>query len=130
MKPSRNIEELEEIATRIRCGAGLENIGTFDVIEVTEQRLPKIFPGLKLIRVSDEQLPHAEAEANSSTNTILIRESTYQQAKSWRCVTSPLVTQDRAIEGTRPKEKSTVEQKSGTSMRRANWPHSYWHRPL
>lgn len=84
MKPSRNIDELEQIAARIRCGAGLENVGTFDVIEAVEHRLPKIFPGLKLIRVSDEQLPHAEAEANSSTNTILIRESTYQLAKDWR----------------------------------------------
>jgi len=83
MKTSRNIDELEQIAARIRRSAGLENVGTFDVIEVTEQRLPNIYPGLKLIRVSDEQLPHAEAEANSSTNTILIRESTYQQAKDW-----------------------------------------------
>jgi hypothetical protein len=84
MKPSRNIDELEQIAARVRCSAGLESVGTFDVIEVVEQRLLKIFPGLKLIRVSDEQLPHAEAEANSSTNTILIRENTYQQAKDWQ----------------------------------------------
>jgi hypothetical protein len=83
MKPSRNFDELEQVAARIRRGVGLESIGTFDVIEVAEQRLPNIYPGLKLIRVSDEQLPHAEAEANSSTNTILIRESTYQQAKNW-----------------------------------------------
>ncbi len=34
--------------------------------------------------MSDEQLPHTEAEANSSTNTIVIRESTYQQAKDWK----------------------------------------------
>jgi Zn-dependent peptidase ImmA (M78 family) len=84
MKPSRSIDELEQIAARIRRDAGLENVGAFDVIEAVENRLPKIFPGLKLIRVSDEQLPHAEAEANSSTNTILLRESTYQQAKSWQ----------------------------------------------
>src|SRR5277367_4285689 len=83
MKPSRNIDELEQIAVRIRGAAGLENVGTFDVIDVVEQRFPAIFPGLKLIRVPDEQLPHAEAEANSSTNTILIRESIYQQAKNW-----------------------------------------------
>lgn len=83
MKPSRNIDELEQFAVRIRRAAGLENVGTFDVIEVVEQRFPKIYPGLKLIRVPDEQLPHAEAEANSSTNTILIRESIYQQAKNW-----------------------------------------------
>ncbi len=83
MKPSRNIDELEQIAARMTCAAGLESVGTFDVIDAVESRFPKIFPGLKLIRVSDQQLPHAEAEANSSTNTILIRESTYQQAKDW-----------------------------------------------
>lgn len=84
MKPPRNIDELGQIAARIRCDARLENVGTFDVVDAVENRLPKIFPGLRLIRVSDEQLPHAEAEANSSTNTILIRESTYQHAKSWQ----------------------------------------------
>lgn len=84
MKPSRNIDELEQIAARIRCAAGLESVGTFDVIDAVEHRFPKIFPGLKLIRVSDEQLPHTQAEANSSTNTIVIRESTYHQAKDWQ----------------------------------------------
>jgi Zn-dependent peptidase ImmA (M78 family) len=83
MKTPRNIDELEEIAGRIRHCLRLEAVGTFDVIEVTENGFPEIFPGLKLIRVPDERLPHAEAEANSSTNTILVRESIYQQAKDW-----------------------------------------------
>jgi Zn-dependent peptidase ImmA (M78 family) len=84
MKASRNIDDLEQIATRIRRAVGLENVGAFDVIEVVENQLPTLFSGLKLIKVSDEQLPYAEAEANSSTNTILIRESTYQQARIWQ----------------------------------------------
>jgi len=84
MKPSRSIDELEHIAARIRRTAGLEAVATFDVVDAVEHRFVKIFPGLKLIRVPDEQLPHAEAEANSSTNTILIRESTYHQAKDWK----------------------------------------------
>lgn len=84
MKSSRKIDELEQIAARIRQAARLEGVGTFDVIDIVENRLPAVFPGLKLIRVSDGQLPHAEAEANSSTNTILIRESTFQQAKGWQ----------------------------------------------
>lgn len=83
MKNPRNIDELEEIAGRIRHRLRLLAVSTFDVIEVTENRLPEIFPGLKLIRVPNERLPHAEAEANSSTNSILVRESVYQQAKDW-----------------------------------------------
>jgi len=83
MTSSRSIDELEQIAGRIRRGIGMEAVGTFDVIDVIENRLPAIFPGLKFIRVPDEQLPHAEAEANASTNTILIRESNYQKAKDW-----------------------------------------------
>lgn len=77
MKAPRNIVELEEIAARIRHRLRLDAVGTFDVIEVTENGFPEIFPGLKLIRVPDERLPHAEAEANSSTNTILVREIIY-----------------------------------------------------
>ena len=134
MKPSRNIDELEQIAARVRCSAGLESVGTFDVIEVVEQRLLKIFPGLKLIRVSDEQLPHAEAEANSSTNTILIRENTYQQAKDWQPRARLIVMEEvchialghtgRATDGTLRKAQSTVEQKSETNMKRASLPPS------
>ncbi len=83
MRSSRDIDELDQIAARIRRAVGLEAVGTFDVIDVAEDRLPAIFPGLKLIRVPDDQLPHAEAEANASTNTIIIRESIYQKAKDW-----------------------------------------------
>jgi hypothetical protein len=83
MQPPRNIDELEEIAGRLRQRVRLESVGTFDVLDVVENRLPEIFPGLKLIRVPDERLPHAEAEANSSTNTIVVRESLYRQAKDW-----------------------------------------------
>jgi Zn-dependent peptidase ImmA (M78 family) len=83
VKSSRNIDELEQIAMRIRRAAGLEAVGTFDVVDVTENQLPVTFPGLKLIRVHDEQLPYAEAEANASTNTILVRESIYQKATEW-----------------------------------------------
>jgi hypothetical protein len=83
IQAARTIDELEQVATRIRRAAGVETVGTFDVIEAIETRLPAVFPGLKLIRLPDEQLPHAEAEANSSTNTVLVRESVYQRAKDW-----------------------------------------------
>lgn len=83
MKLARTIGDLEQIATRLRLAAGVSAIRAFDILDVIENRLPAVFPGLKLVRVTDEQLPHAEAEANSSTNTILCRESVYQRAKDW-----------------------------------------------
>lgn len=83
MKPARDIDELESVAVRLRRAAGVGEIRAFDIVDVIEKRLPAIFPGLRVVRVPDEQLPHAEAEANSSTNTILTRESVYQRAKDW-----------------------------------------------
>ena len=94
MRFARTIDELEKVAARIRHAAGVETAGTFDVIEVIEKRLPVVFPGLKLIRLPDEQLPHAEAEANSSTNTVLVRESIFQQAINWNPRARMIVTEE------------------------------------
>lgn len=79
----RSLSELESIASRIRRTAGIEFVRTFDVVDFIETGLATTFPGLRLVRVSDDQLPHADAEANSSTNTILVKESIYQRAKDW-----------------------------------------------
>jgi hypothetical protein len=81
-RPLRSFQQLEDIASRLRSATGLELVKAFDVIEFIE-RLSSVFPGLKLVTVSDGQLPHAEAEANCSTNTILCRESLYIAAVNW-----------------------------------------------
>jgi len=50
------------------------------------EKLVVLFPGLKLVRVPDPQLPYVQAEANSATNTILIREGVYQKIREWNPV--------------------------------------------
>jgi hypothetical protein len=82
MKARRNLTELESIAARLRRAAGFEAVRTIDVLSFIEN-LVVIFPGLKLVRVPDEQLSYARAEANSATNTILIRETIYQKIRAW-----------------------------------------------
>jgi hypothetical protein len=94
MKPARTVDELEQVAARLRCAAGINAVRAFDIVDIIERKLPTVFPGLKLIRVVDEQLPHAEAEANSCTNTILVRESIYQRAKDWNPRARMILTEE------------------------------------
>jgi hypothetical protein len=79
MRQSRTLPELESIAARLRCAADMDTSWTIDIFSFIE-RLASLFPGLKLVPVPDEKLPHAKAEANSATNTILVRESIVERA--------------------------------------------------
>ena len=62
----------------------MSGVKAFDVVDAVCNRFPKVFSDLKFVVVPDSRLPHAEAEANSATHTILIRESTYEAAVNWR----------------------------------------------
>src|SRR5688572_21628145 len=79
----RSLADLEAIAARLRKAGGIEDTKSFHVLDFFE-RLKPIFPGLKLVSIGDELLPDAEAEANAATNTILIRESTLENAANWK----------------------------------------------
>jgi hypothetical protein len=82
MHRPRNTTELEDIGKRLRIAADMAAVRAIDVFGFIE-KLAALYPGLKLVRVPNEELRHAEAEANSATNTILVRESIYQRAKNW-----------------------------------------------
>ena len=82
-KPERSLSDLEAIALRLRKAGGVGDVKAFHVLDFFE-RLKAIFPGLKLVPVQDELLQGALAEANAATNTILIRQSTLEDAANWQ----------------------------------------------
>lgn len=82
MRRPRTEAELEDIATRLRCAADMTKNAAIDILTFIE-RLSSLFPGLKLVPIPDDKLPHVEAEANSATNTVLVRESIVERAASW-----------------------------------------------
>ena len=82
-KPERSLSDLEAIASRLRKAGGVQDVKAFHVLDFFE-RLKAIFRGLKLVPVQDELLPGALAEANAATNTILIRQSTLEDAANWQ----------------------------------------------
>jgi hypothetical protein len=82
-RPERSFSDLEAIALRLRKAGGVNGVKAFHVLDFFE-RLKSVFPGLKLVPVQDELLPGALAEANAATNTILIRQSTLEDAANWQ----------------------------------------------
>jgi Zn-dependent peptidase ImmA (M78 family) len=71
------------IASRLREAGRVVSLRNFCVLQFVENLAEK-FPGLKIVPVPDDRLPHARAEANAATNTILGQESLIEAAAHGR----------------------------------------------
>ncbi len=72
----RGFTEIEEQARRLRQRVGIDELMCPDLIDIF-QRLSEVFPGLRLVPVPDDELPHCEAEADCFRKVISVRQSVY-----------------------------------------------------
>jgi Zn-dependent peptidase ImmA (M78 family) len=77
-KTIRTFAEVEEISRRLRKELKIDHLECPDLISIFENGLSEVYPGLRLVRVLDEQLPESEARADCLERTITIRESVYR----------------------------------------------------
>lgn len=75
-KHCRGFTEIEEQARRLRQRVGIDELMCPDLIDIF-QKLPEVFPGLRLVPVSNDELPHCEAEADCVRKVISVRQSVY-----------------------------------------------------
>lgn len=72
----RGFTETEELARRLRQRLGVDALLSPDLINLF-QRLPEVFPGFLLVKVTDRELPDCEAKADCYEKRITVRESVY-----------------------------------------------------
>ena len=77
-----NQQQLAQIAKRLRHAGKIERQRAFDVLEFIKT-IAAIFPGLKIVPVLDDKLPFRQAEANSATNTVIVRQSLITRLENW-----------------------------------------------
>jgi Zn-dependent peptidase ImmA (M78 family) len=71
---------LRELAKKIRCIAGYENIAYFPIVEFMENVMPYIFPGFNYEIVDDSALDNIEGLTLPNENLILLSNSVYNDA--------------------------------------------------
>lgn len=72
----RTLEEVEDVALRLREAVGLGDEDWVDLLSVL-QKLPTRFPDFRWLVALDEELPGAEAKADCAEKTIVIKQSVY-----------------------------------------------------
>ena len=75
----RSFEQIEHAACHLREKLGINRLLSPDLASAF-LRLSEVFPGFRLIRVLDDELPNCEAFADCTKNFITVRESVYQAA--------------------------------------------------
>jgi len=78
IKRHRPFTEIEEVARRLRVKLDIDHLECPDLISIFEHGLAEVYPGLRLIRALDEDLPDSEAQTDCYERTITVRESVFQ----------------------------------------------------
>jgi hypothetical protein len=70
IKRHRPFTEIEEVARRLRVKLDIDHLECPDLISIFENGLTEVYPGLRLIRALDEDLPDSEAQTDCYERTI------------------------------------------------------------